>query len=172
MQRPDRTQARRARFALATGVTVIALLSVACGSDLTEDETSRDESGEVVGGGDVGALSLQVGDCVADSEVGEVNDVPVVPCDEPHDSEVFSVFDLPDGEFPGDMVVDDAAEDGCTGEDFAEYVGIEYAGSELDVAFIKPSRDTWNNLEDREVICLAANLDGTQLEEPVAGAAR
>lgn len=172
MQHPRRPSSPALRLALLPGLAVFVLVAVACSNDLTGDGTSRDESGDVVGGGDVGALSLQVGDCLADSTVGEVNDVPVVPCNESHDSEVFSVFDLPDGEFPGDMTVDEDAEEGCTGEDFAEYVGIEYAESDLDVGFIKPSRDTWNGIDDREVICLAATLDGTALKQSVAGAAR
>lgn len=158
---------RRALTALF--LCAAALLAVSACSDLDSDESSRDESGEVTEGGDVGALALQVGDCVADSTIGSVEEVPVVPCDEPHRSQVIHTFDLDDGDFPGDPAMQAEAETQCTGQAFEDYVGVGFQQSELTVSFITPSQQTWDELDDREVLCLAERVDGAQLTQSVEG---
>lgn len=149
-------------------VVLIALLLVgACGDDLANDESTRDGEGDVVEGGDVGALSLQVGDCIDSTIEGPVDALPVVPCDQSHDAEVFAVFDMPDGDFPGPEAVQAAFESGCPGDRFEEYVGIDDVQSQYGVSAITPTETTWESLDDREIVCLAESDDGSLLTESV-----
>lgn len=153
-------------------IVLTALLAAAgCSSDAEKDETTRDDSGEVVGEGDVGALSLQVGDCVSSGTVGSVTDVPVVPCDESHESEVFAVFDLPDGDYPGQTEATNTAQDECTGPRFEEYVGLSYDQSIFGVTFLIPTQQTWDQIDDREIVCLAGAATGESLTGSVQGRA-
>jgi hypothetical protein len=118
----------------------------------------RDASGAVSTAGTLDAFSVALGDCViegaASEEVVEVSQVEVVPCADSHDSEVFAVFDLPDGDFPGDEAVMAAADEGCYGA-FPGFVGMAYEDSGLDFGTYFPTEDSWNALDDREVVCLA-----------------
>ena len=139
------------RIALAVA-TVSALALVSCGASVDQDETTRDDDGEVVEGGEVGAFRLKVGDCLAAEAVGEVESVPVVPCSEPHDSELFHSFMMPDGAYPGDAAVVEQAEMGCVGA-FDAFIGLAYADSAWDITYVFPSEATWNGIGDREVLC-------------------
>lgn len=116
----------------------LMLVVVACGSS--------EPAGDV--------FSLAVGDCFDDpgSGEGQVSSVPLVDCAEPHDNEVFAVFDLPDGPFPGNAEVQEAADLGCV-ERFASFVGTDYAVSELFLSSLSPTQASWDGRDDREVIC-------------------
>jgi hypothetical protein len=157
-------------------LTVCAALSAflvlaGCGDDLEGDETSRDESGEVVEGGDVGSLSLNVGDCIESAAVGSVTDVPVVPCSDPHDSEVIALFDMEDGDFPGAAEAQSIAQTECTGSLFTDYVGLDYQSSIYGVSFLVPTEETWDAIDDREIVCLATDAAGAPLTGSVKGSA-
>lgn len=117
-------------------------------------------------GGQLDVFSLQVGDCVFDSPESEVETLDAISCSEDHDLEVYALFDLPDGDFPGNAEVDIAAENGCL-ERFDAYVGIAYAESVYGFTYLTPLEDGWNNLGDREVVCLLGRIDG----EPNIGSA-
>jgi hypothetical protein len=154
---------------LALPAALLVVLS-GCGESLTGDETERDESGEVVEEGEVGALSLQLGDCL-DAATTEVDSVPVVPCAEPHESEVVALFDLPEGDYPGAEAVIEAAETGCTGERFTSYVGIEYPQSQYLISYLVPTEQTWDAIDDREIVCLVTGPDAEPLVGSVEGRA-
>lgn len=118
-------------------------------------------------------FELAVGDCFDDTAElggGEVSDVPVVPCDEPHDNEVFHTFEVPDGEFPGEEALVALAEETCVPA-FEEWVGIEYASSSLDMFPITPTESSWST-GDREVVCALYDLEQEQLEGSMQDAAR
>jgi hypothetical protein len=110
-------------------------------------------------------LTLDVGTCFDDpSSFAEVADVPIVRCADPHDNEVIGLFDLPDGEYPGDRAVDDAAASGCL-DRFEQYVGIAFADSVYDMGWLKPTATSWD-VGDRQVICFVydnslATITGT-----------
>ena len=148
--------------AVAAGLLVVGL--GAC----SDDEPERDESGSVTEGGDESVFELAVGDCLTDSATtGVIEDVPVVPCDEPHASEVFHTFDVADGDFPGDFTAD--IESGCLPA-FEEFVGVAYDQSALEITWLEPTAESWEQ-GDREVACIvndpAGNVTGS-----LEGAAR
>jgi hypothetical protein len=115
----------------------------------------RDEEGNVVEAGNVGARNVQLGDCFQDGDISaeeetEVRSLDAVPCDEPHDNEVYAIFDLPDGDYPGDTEVIELAISGCE-EEFADFVGLGYGETSLDVTYLYPLEPTWP--DDREIVC-------------------
>jgi hypothetical protein len=122
-------------------VLVVALIASAC-------------SGNV--------FDLEVGQCFDDpDDFSEVSDVAIVDCAEPHDNEVYHLFDVPDGDYPGLTVIETAATDGCLGA-FDAYVGKAYIDSDLDIRYLYPSEDTWGE-GDREVVCSLYNLFDEQM---------
>lgn len=154
------------KIAVTAAATIVA---VSCGGAATVDETTR-EDGEVVEAGDVGAFRLQVGDCFDAEAEGEVQSLPVVPCNEEHTGEVFHLFDLPDGEFPGTDSLASSATDGCLGA-FEGYVGIDFESSRFDIAYLTPTQVSWDELDDREVVCTLSDVEGARLTGSAAGSA-
>jgi len=159
--------------ALGVAFLVITLAS-ACSDESTQDNSTRDESGDITEGGDVGVFALEVGDCFDQPPSGDITEVAAIPCDEPHDLEVFAKFDMEGGDdapYPGDAAVRTASEE-CIGTLFEDYVGLDYQSSRFDVFPITPTQDTWeSDLNDREIICTANTVDGTPITGSIQGTA-
>jgi hypothetical protein len=142
----------------------------ACGS-ADVDETTRDESGAVTEGGELGVQKLRVGDCVdlgesATREEGDVESFQAIPCEEPHQGEVFFVKDafFEQATWPGEKAVGDAADKACV-KAFEGYVGKAYDDSDLDFVSLFPTEDSWA-FDDRGVACLVIQPteDGQDVE--------
>jgi hypothetical protein len=131
-----------------------ALLLIACGG------AERDDSGQIVDGGDLDVFKLRVGDCFQDSDMGEIFNVEAVPCGQPHDNEVYFVFNIEDDNWPGDEFVEFTADEGCLPA-FETYVGATYEESRLDFSWLVPTERSWKEKNDREVACILydANLE-------------
>jgi putative regulator of septum formation/uncharacterized protein DUF4190 len=113
---------------------------------------SRDTTGDVTKPGSVGAAELKAGDCVTTvpTDLGAVRSLDVTPCTKPHRAEVYAVFDLPKGDYPGEQAVTKRAEDGC-GTRLPTIDESKQRG--LGVDYIYPKRVNWQ-LGDRSVTCL------------------
>ena len=110
------------------------------------------------GGGEASVFLLEVGDCFDEPDItAAVSDVPIVPCDQPHDNEVYAIYDLADGDYPGQDAVETSALDGCL-ERFEPFVGRDYATSALDYFHLTPTVESWS-AGDREVICSVYRVD-------------
>ena len=142
--------AGRAQLLVAT-VAVAALALTACGSD-------------------VAANDVEVGQCTNQDLTGSVGEIETVDCAEPHVAEVFATFDLEGDDYPGVDEVDTLATEGCTGARFEDYVGLPYEESEVFAAPLTPTEQTWNEADDRTVICFAVTSDGSETEGSVKGA--
>jgi hypothetical protein len=111
----------------------------------------------VIGGGNV--MDLNVGDCFVEEEMntalssGEVSNIPLVDCAEEHDSEFFFAYDMTEAEYPGDEATRTQAEELCTGEEFTDFVGVEYLESDIYVGHLYPTQQSWDQFDDREIIC-------------------
>lgn len=108
-----------------------------------------------------GGFELAVGDClVVGDEVDEagMGEVTRVDCDEPHDLEVFHLFDLAPDETSGDARIERVAEV-CLGEAFTSYVGVPADRSPLRLFPLPPSPDEVAR-GDREVACAVEDRDG------------
>lgn len=151
----------RKNFLLILLLSALALIGGACGAG----EPTRDESGDITETEDVAPNSLKAGDCFNDPEAGsptQVTALEAVPCDEPHDNEVFYVFDLDDGDFPGADEVKQAGLEGCEPE-AESYVGSDPAEAGLTIVPVTPTEQSWNDKDDRTVICALYKSDGTEL---------
>ena len=154
----------RRRVALSIAVSV-ALLG-AC----APDGPARDESGAVTEAATQGVTALKVGDCLNSMELDEViSDVPFIPCDQEHDSEVFASKQLDGDTYPGDDAIGATADEFCYGE-FEPFVGVSYEDSALDYVPLYPLEEGWTTGGDREVLCLVIDPDG--VTGTLAGAGR
>lgn len=103
--------------------------------------------------------TAEVGDCVVTADIpDDVTEIPTVDCGEAHDAQVVGKFDLDDGDYPGDDAVTTAAEEGCVTE-FESFVGIAAADSSLQISYVYPTEQTWDQANDREVICFAISAE-------------
>lgn len=122
---------------------------------------------------DTSVFTLELGQCFDDEVIeGEVREVPIVPCDQPHDNEVYAIFDLEgSGAYPGDDVVQQQAGEGCLAE-FEPFVGLDYQSSVLDASFLSPTAQGWVELGDREVVCYIFRLDLQKVTGSLRGTAQ
>lgn len=131
-------------------------------------QADRDASGAIVSGGSVDAFTIRLGDCFNNTasfgadESGEVSSLPGVPCTEPHDNEVFAVFDVDFEAFPGDDVMSERAFQGCLAR-FEGFVGTVYEDSTLDITAMYPSSESWSIQNDREVVCAVYDMNEGKL---------
>jgi hypothetical protein len=135
-----------------------------------QDNSTRDVSGVIVAGGDVGVNALQLGDCFNDAVADEVVDISVVsavPCSEPHDNEVYYLGALPEADYPGDDLVDELVADQCLTV-FAAFTGVSYAESKLEIGYIFPSEASWGE-GDRGYVCLVYDVSLSKLEGSMRG---
>jgi len=117
-------------------------------------------------------LNLEVGQCITDTaQEGQVSSVPVVACSEPHTGEIYALPQLPDGDFPGEQAVGDQADQLCGGQAFQDYVGLPYDQSEIYITWLSPTAGTWAD-GDREIVCILANQDGSNLAGSMRGSNR
>ncbi len=114
-------------------------------------------------------FSLEVGQCFNQPTGDEVQNVEIVDCDDSFDAEVYALFDLPEGDFPGADEAASGAFDGCLSR-FEPYVGIEYFESEIFLDALYPTAESWGQ-GDREVVCFLYE-PGVRLQGSQQGAAR
>lgn len=169
----------RPTAALAAAVVALAALAGACSDD--GEEVERGEDGRVVEATDVSVYELAVGDCVvAPAEVDvEVGTIRVVPCQEPHTQEVYALLPFVDdagdefderATFPGDEVLSAFAERSCL-TPFRDYFGIDYIDSALFITYLVPSVRSWDEENDREIVCVA-QTDGEEVRSSLRGSGR
>ena len=113
---------------------------------------------------------LSVGDPFddpADDNV-EVSLVDLVPCGEPHDSEVYATVSMggTSSAFPGRSAMDEDSWLRCL-ERFEAFVGTPYDLTTLDIVWLSPTAESWS-LGDRQVTCAVYRLD----RQKMTGSAR
>ena len=131
----------------------------------------RDQVGVIIGEGNVDVFGIQIGDCFNDDlplaaqpeqEVSaEIKGVAGMPCTDPHDNEVYAMFDLNLSSFPGQEQISALALEACL-ERFEAFVGREYEASVLDVISIYPTSESFEE-RDREVVCSVSHINDRKL---------
>lgn len=118
-------------------------------------DAKRDDSGRIVDGGDLDVFTMQIGDCFQDigDDAAEVANVSAVPCSQTHDNEVFYIFALSGDKWPGQESVEQTASEGCLPA-FETYVGAAYEESHLDYSWLTPTQRSWQEKDDREIVCV------------------
>jgi hypothetical protein len=122
-----------------------------------------------------GFSDFAVGQCLtltgnATLESFRLGDTKEVDCATPHALEVFVQTKHPAavGEpYPRDAALQAFAEQQCTGETFAGYVGTDFESSSLDAYWTYPDDQSWK-ANDRELLCMLAPAEGA----PLTGSAK
>ncbi|WP_051399473.1 DUF4190 domain-containing protein [Haloechinothrix halophila] len=123
------------------------------------DDVERTPTGEVTAEDTVPLENLRIGDCVEKvTEDRNYFSVTVMPCDEPHHSEVFAKFDLRGEAWPGEETVFADANAGCS-DALREYSSTAYDDIDVAIFTFHPTAFTWAD-GDREIICLTDYEDG------------
>lgn len=140
--------------AVLVGVASLGLFLGGCAQ-----EPERDASGAITAAIDnADVFTIKLGDCVNNTAEGEMDRVPVVPCGEKHEAEVYAVTDLDPGKFPGRDALDKSIEEFCVPE-FEKFVGVAYDKSELELYNFEPTAESWVQ-DDRELQCLVYDPEG------------
>jgi len=119
----------------------------------------RDSGGSVTEGGSISATALKVGDCVNGlKNTTNLLSLPGVPCAQAHEGEVFAVFDLPAGEYPGSAAVDDEVSKECNTR-LGAYSPSAETDPDVGLFSVYPLEQNWRR-GDRQVVCLATASSG------------
>lgn len=145
-----------AMTAVKVGGTVFALslgLALTVGYDIVSAGTNTSVD------------DLAAGDCIVGGGASDIAGVVVVPCDEPHDSQVVGVFDLPVARAPyaGRTAVVAYASDSCRGW-YEVNTGKSSFVEDRPLRLIYPSPETWR-AGDRRVVCTVGPGDRTKTDD-------
>jgi hypothetical protein len=120
------------------------------------DESSGDEPS---GQEDASVFEIAVGDCLSDDVAGaNVEEVPTVPCDQPHTSEVYFTYNIEEESFPSPERMDSLTEEQCMPA-FESFIGMPYDDSEIEVTTLEPTAESWEQ-GDRELVCMVVDPAG------------
>lgn len=133
---------------------------------------ARDDEGGITKSGDLKIYDLRVGDCfdLKDPTAELIEDVNAVPCTQEHEYEMFHIGSMSAGAYPTDEAFTSFVEASCL-PTFETFVGISYEASELDVFWVVPSTESWND-GDRSVQCAVYHPRIHRLTESQKGSAR
>ncbi|WP_144125217.1 DUF4190 domain-containing protein [Catellatospora sichuanensis] len=127
---------------------VIGLAIVAANDDSTTGTTST------TGGDDTSVYSLRIGDCLNDLNTeDEIEELPVVPCSEPHDGEVYAEFKLTETAYPGVDAIEKKADPRCA-DLLKSYAPKAVDDPAVDTYYLYPTAESWAR-GDRAVTCIA-----------------
>lgn len=172
MSQKSRYASRIAATLIAGGLVVGTAGCSSISNLFSGSSEQRNDTGEIVEGGTTDVFTLAVGDCLTDTGSGvEVSEVPTVPCADPHAYEVYSELTLDAGDYPGDDVVSQKAEEGCAAA-FEPFVGLAYDSSTLDYTYYTPTETTWTQIDDRLVSCLISDTANAETTGSLKGSAR
>ena len=145
-------------------VAVSASADASLGGSATAGADASGSPGESpdAPGEETSVFDLEEGDCFG-AAGDQVETVNVVPCDDAHIYEVFSLFDYePDGDaYPGREEVRAYADEQCEA-DFVDFVGIDYQSSRWYITSVTPSEETWAE-GDREIVCTLNLEDSSEV---------
>ena len=155
--------------------TATSTATAASGGEVTPTTTAdATQAATSTGGGTLDVFALNVGECFDDPpNIGagtQVQELEGIPCEQPHDNEVYALIDYPGGSsepYPGDEAINSFMEEECLAA-FEDYVGGEYATSNLDFGNLTPTSGSWEQ-GDREIVCFLYDSDLAKLEGSAEG---
>jgi hypothetical protein len=133
---------------------VLLVLLTGCSTD-----APRDSAGQVTAPATTDAFSIKVGDCVGKLDGDSAQELPLMPCDQAHFWEAYASSKLDGTDFPGTSQVNDLSDKAC-GSAFKGFVGIAIDDSKYEVTYLSPTKESWTQAQDREVVCLVGSSSG------------
>jgi hypothetical protein len=122
----------------------------------------------------VAAAELKVGNCfnrtpAVDANGDNVVGNTLIDCAQPHDAEVYLVFDVAPGPsgYPGDEAIGTLQQTRCDAA-FVGYVGKDPGLSRYTIDYVRPDSGTWSS-GDRTIACLIEDASGGQLTGSAKG---
>jgi hypothetical protein len=153
-RRPQKGRGLAVAAVVISGLTLVVTLVV--GAVMVVDEMRNTAAGIET----VETAELRPGDCISELNTSTaVYDLPVVSCSRPHDAEVYHVFTLPSGSYPGAAAVETQSEQTC-GSVFDLY-STTPGTEDLEIYYLSPqdSAEWWRH---RGVVCIAFDPNGTR----------
>ena len=98
---------------------------------------------------------LAAGDCIEVPEGDDIGALERLPCEEPHDAEVFAIIvhpAEPGTAYPGSDALVAVAGEACLGQIFTDYVGVSRDKSQLKHFEIVPQQSAWDDGR-RQLVC-------------------
>lgn len=155
-------------------VAALLALAVLAGCSRGPDEAER-EDGAIVAAGAVDVFGVRVGDCLdldaTDATAAQITDLAAIPCTQPHRHEVFHVGDVTGVDvYPGPSELASTSDGMCLGA-FEDYVGVPYLDSDVQFTYLYPSLASWQDEEDREIVCILVSTSPQTRSLAAPGAA-
>ncbi len=158
----------------ATGTATSTATAPAAGDGTPAATSAATVAATSTGGETLDVFALSVGECFDDPPgVGagtQVQELEGIPCDQPHDNEVYALIDYPAGDsepYPGDQAVSAFMDEECVGA-FEDYVGGDYDTSNLAYGNLRPTAGSWEQ-GDREIVCFLYDISLAKLEGSAEG---
>ena len=141
-------------WTIGRAVALLALVAAvsACSDD---DKPTRDASGAVTQSGTVSVFDLNAGDCLdppADVS-GEIADIKVVPCADPHTQEVYAKVDSTTSAYPGAEALATEANGLCVTAMQEPPLNLSPDDGYF-WSYLLPSFNGWNKDNDRTIVCV------------------
>jgi hypothetical protein len=132
----------------------------------------RGDGGAITRAGDLVVADLRVGDCfdLKDADEETIDDVTARPCGEAHEFELMYRGGVSSDGYPSEAAFQAWLQDNCLPA-FAEYVGVSFPESTLDIFWFQPTEDGWD-AGDHSVQCAIYDPADAQLTSAVRNAAR
>lgn len=151
-----------------------ARLALGCALLATLAGCSVFGGGSKDGAKSVSVFDVQPGECfAAQSKVkAQLSDLTMVPCTKPHTQEAYAIVHYQPnrsgtttvaatgGAYPGGTALATYAKGVCA-QRFAGYVGVDYLDSSLYYTYLLPSARSWEQNDDRNVLCFVTTTGGT-----------
>ena len=127
----------------------------------------QDPLARQIGQGDsrlVGTGEIDEGACVdLPDSTEQLTGFTEVSCFEAHEAQIAAIFDLPlEGDFPGQDEILLDAQTGCVAR-FEGFIGLGYDDSIYFLQSFTPTEASWNDLDDRSVVCVILPPAGEDL---------
>ena len=138
----------------AAFTAVLLVLLAGCSTD-----GPRNSAGQVTAAATTDTFSIKVGDCVGKLDGDSAEKLPLTPCEQTHFWEAYASGELDGTDFPGTSQVKDLSDKACRAP-FKAFVGIALDDSKYEVSYLSPTKESWTQAQDREVVCLVGLSSG------------
>jgi hypothetical protein len=117
----------------------------------------------------VSVFSIEPGQCFqTPSKVhAQLSELDRRPCDQPHTREAYAVVEYAAASgqtaattYPGEQALSAFAQGSCA-QHYRDYVGVDYLDSSLFFTYLMPSARSWQQDDDRKVICFVMGAGQT-----------
>lgn len=130
----------------------------------------RNTSGQVTASATTDAYSIRVGDCIGALPSESTERLTLIPCNQEHHWEAFATSNLTGTNYPGATAIAEQARREC-GRVAKGFLGSSVERTKFEVTSLTPTKASWEQAQDREVMCLVGSSERT-ITGTLAGAGK